>query len=862
MGSFSPQFPAAGRSHSGGWSGGLGFGVMLATVIAAPALRAADAVEVAFVERVQPILQQYCYDCHGDGSRKGGVSLDEFKGEQGLRDHELWLRAMKNLRSGIMPPAAEERPTDTQIAEVVSWIKRDVFALDPAHPDPGRVTVRRLNREEYRNTVRELVGIDFDTQTAFPPDDTGHGFDTIADVLTISPMLMEKYLDAAQAIIAEAVPTQPMVVAEHVIAGPAFVATSGAGGAVEGRGLNLSYYDAATVAAAHRVEHAGDYQLVLDLRAVERYVDNQFDLNKCRFVFAADGETLLDREFVREGDKRFEYSFDRAWAAGEHTLTIMIEPLSPGVEQKRQLRLRVNAVTVRGPLAAEHWVQPDRYTRFFPGTVPADARQRQHYTHDLLAGFATRAFRRPVDDETVDRLVHLADEIAAQPGNTYESGVAQAMVAVLASPRFLFREERVEAPGAGEKYPLIDEYALASRLSYFFWSSMPDEELFRLARERRLRATLAAQVKRLLDDPRSAKFVRNFTGQWLQARDIATVSINSLDVMLREKPDPEFLASRDRFRSIQRIPEEERTEEQKATMLKARAAFIRVVRAPRPELSPDLREAMQAETEMVFAHVLREDRNVLELLDSDYTFLNAALAKHYGIEGVTGEEMRKVALPLGSPRGGVLTQGTVLAVTSNPTRTSPVKRGVFILDNILGAPPPPPPPNIPALENTADGGHKDLSLRASLALHASDKTCRACHNRMDPLGLALENFNALGVWRETEFNQPIDATGTLISGESFPDIRELKRVLVTQHRDDFFHCLSEKLLTYALGRGLEYYDTETLDQLVARLEARDGRLSDLLVGIVESAPFQRSRPSAQQMAGTVDPTTSFADLKP
>ncbi len=394
----------------------------------------------------------------------------------------------------------------------------------------------------------------------------------------------------------------------------------------------------------------------------------------------------------------------------------------------------------------------------------------------------------------------------------------------------------------GQAHPQVDEYALASRLSYFLWSSMPDAELFRLAGEGKLRANLDAQLSRMLADPKSSEFIRNFTGQWLQGRDIENVQINAFAVFSREHPDPEIDAAQEVFRRLQKIPEEKRSPEEKAEFTKARAAFFKVFRSPKPNLTYSLRNAMQDETEMTFAYVLKEDRSLLELIEANYTFLNEELAKHYGITGVTGKQMRRVELAPDSPRGGVLTQGTVLAVTSNPTRTSPVKRGVFILNSILGTPPAPPPPNIPPLEEAASKEElAKMSLRDTLALHAKNPMCRSCHNRMDPLGLALENFNAMGAWRESDMNQPVQTAGKLITGEKFANVREFKHVLATEHRNDFYYCMAEKLLTYALGRGLDYADTDTLDQLVAQLTAAGGKPSALLRGIVESVPFQQSR---------------------
>jgi hypothetical protein len=834
----------------------------------------------SFSRDIQPVLDEYCYDCHGDGSRKGGVQLDGFKSDAEIRNHALWWRVMKNVRAGIMPPAGEERVPDAEMKKLMSWIKIEAFSLDPEHPDPGRVTLRRLNRVEYRNTVRELTGVDYDTLKEFPADDTGQGFDNLGDVLTISPMLLERYLDSAQAIISQAVPSQPRVEAARVIHGREFKAlgapdpaapTNAVPGALaakfkrpapkaEGAALDLSYYTPVQVAAGYHAEHGGKYQVSVSLTAVETYVDDQFDLNQCRVIFRVDGEKLIDQVFVREGEnKKFEFSFDRAWQPGDHSLAFEIQPISPDRDQKRLLRVRVNDVTVRGPADERYWIQPATYTRFFPGKTPWWPLSRRRYAGEILGGFASRAFRRPVDESTVERLVKMEETVASAPGGTFEGGVGQAMVAVLASPRFLFRQEDVEPMKAGQVYPFVDEYALASRLSYFFWSSMPDDELFRLAAKGELRAQLPAQVARMLADPKSAEFVSNFTGQWLEARDISSVQINPLAVYLREHPSKAADDAIDTFRRVSQIAEEKRSPQEKEAFANARTAFFALFRAPKAQLTDPLREAMRQETEMDFAYVIKENRSLVELIECNYTFLNEDLAKHYGIPGVVGKQMRKVTLPPDSPRGGVLTQGTVLAVTSNPTRTSPVKRGVFVLDAILGTRPPPPPPNIPALEDAASPEKlRTMTLRENLALHATNKSCASCHSRMDPLGLALENFNAMGAWRDAEMNRPIEAGGKLITGESFKDIRELKHILATTHRRDFYYCITEKLMIYALGRTLDYYDVETVDQIVAQLEASGGRASVLLQGIVNSAAFQQRRQPARQeiiASSTVVPTS-------
>lgn len=830
----------------------------------------------SFRAEMAEVLDEYCYDCHGFGMAEGGVTLDEFSSDADFQDHDLWLAVLNNVRKGIMPPAEEFQPTATERERIASWIKDTAFALDPSQPDPGRITLRRLNRVEYQNTIRDLMGVDFDAEIEFPADDSGHGFDNIADVLTVSPMLLEKYLDAAQTIVNEAVPQEPLVVAENWLWGRDFESlvdilpetdapaeTTGveAGdqatpiaprpsaeiwqAGTPGRShLQLSYYQPARVAQTMTVYHAGEYDMVFDLRLVERYVDNQFDLNEAALVIKLDGKVLHERKLVREGWQSIEVVARGHLEPGEHNVIVELYPSLPAQEQVRDLGVRINHVIMRGPLAPEFWVTPDGYADYFPRPVPTDAASQDDYRREVLGAFAERAYRHPVAPRTVEALVEVAQGVSSQPTSNFEKGVAQAMVAVLASPGFLFREEGVLEDRRGGSVAPVDEFALASRLSYFLWSSMPDDELFALAKAGELRANLPAQLARMMADSRSNELVENFTGQWLQARDVLTVPIQDFDVHLRENRDPELLAAYETFSEISLIPRPERTPEE----AELRSAALDIVRqgyrSDYPRLSNDLREAMQAETELYFDYILREDRSVMELLDSDYTFVNEELAEHYGLdtEGIEGDELRKVTLPPDSVRGGVLTQGTLLAVTSNPTRTSPVKRGVFILENILGAPPPPPPPNIPGLEDAVTEEELGkLSLRETLALHASEPTCASCHLRMDPLGLALENFNAMGRFRDEEMNLPIQPEGKLISGESFTDIRELKRILANERRDDFLHTLVEKMLTYALGRGMEYYDIVTIDQIVGRIEANDFRMSALIEGIIDSAPFQQTR---------------------
>ncbi|HEV3022982.1 MAG TPA: DUF1592 domain-containing protein, partial [Pirellulales bacterium] len=602
----------------------------LLALAAGTGLNAAEGDRAAsFRSDVEPILADFCYECHGAGTATASVSFDEFKSDAELLGaREVWWKAFKQLRSGLMPPRNHERPSADQTRRILDWIKSAVFEIDPRDPNPGQVTIRRLNRTEYRNTVRDLLGVEFDAHAEFPPDEGAHGFDNLGDAQTMSPLLLEKYIAAAKSIVAQAVPTVAGVAPERTIEGASFRAavqeadTAGMeeanrrGAGTQGQGdLTLSFYQPASVVGHVTAEQAGDYQLVVHLSANEKYVDGVFDYNKCRLAFQVDGRVLLEREFTRQEGKSFDFDFDQAWEAGEHELKFDLTPLTPDEKQTRSLSLRIKSVTLRGPMGKEHWVRPQGYERFFPRDVPEDPAARRQYASDVLQGFAARAFRRPVDAQTVERLSALAESIYGREGQTFEAGVAGAMTAVLASPRFLFREEAVE-PNPPARYPLVDEHSLASRLSYFLWSTMPDDELFRLAAERRLRENLADQVRRMLADPRSGQFVRNFVGQWLQARDIDSVNINAFAVLSREeKPDPEAERRRARFRELRGKPADSLTEAEKNELEEARKSFFSSRgRFRRFELDGELRRAMRQETEMLLAHVVEQDRSLLELI--------------------------------------------------------------------------------------------------------------------------------------------------------------------------------------------------------------------------------------------------------
>jgi hypothetical protein len=786
---------------------------------------------------ISPMLESHCYECHGDGYDKGKVAFDALETDEQILKPDLWLRVLNNTRAGLMPAEQKPKLSAADQQKLERWIKYGVFKIDARNPDPGRVTVRRLNRVEYRNTIHDLMGVDFDSEVEFPPDDTGYGFDNIGDVLTLSPMLMEKYVAAAQVIVGEAVPPAPLKPAEQIVPGAKFTATNAQ---VRNDKLRFSYLDAGTASAAVTAVNAGNFEVVLDLDVRGNFV---FDPSRCRVVFKIDGQEQLNREFAYFSERSFSFPSSHAWKAGEHQFSLELQPIAttekgPPDQLKNPTRLIIDKLTVRGPLDKKLWVKPENYDRYFPRPVPQGRAERLAYAREVLGAFAAKAYRRPLaaGDDTPARLAKLAEGVYRQPGKSFEQGVAHAMAAVLASPRFLFRMEEPAPHAPTARVADVDEYSLASRLSYFLWSTMPDEELTNLAARGELRTNLGAQVKRMLADPRARSSAQNFVGQWLQARDIEGIASNAREIQLRDAGEEKTLdALRQAFR---------KSDFAAAKLLAGRIDQV-IKDQGEVELDAETRKAMRRETEMYFEYVVSNDRPVTELIDSDYTFVNDKLAKLYGLPEVGSTELRRVNLPPGSARGGVLTQGTALVVTSNPDRTSPVKRGLFVLANFLGTPPPPPPPNIPALEasDSASAGHEP-TLRESLARHRENPSCASCHNRMDPIGLAFENFNALGMWRDSERKQPIVAPGKLITGETFNSVSELKKVLVSKHRQDFYRTLTDRLLIYATGRGTEYYDTETIDEIVERLNANDGRFSAMLMGIIESAPFQKMRTEA------------------
>lgn len=761
------------------------------------ALAAEKEVEIEFEKKIKPLLQDYCFDCHGDGADKGDFVLDEFENTSALlAEQHVWLRIWENLRTEMMPPAKGKfQPTLDERKELISWIEKRIFELDPNNPDPGRVTIRRMNREEYQNTIRDVVGVHYNTTDNFPADDTGFGFDTIGDVLTISPLLMEKYLNAAEEIANMALPEDAGKPKPIEIDAGSFKDRDGS------QTARFMEFDAAqTVTAKRRIESGGEYEIEVSYSSQSE--GGRPKKQTAKWQLLVDGNKLHEIEFNSDKYRREKIVEKITLPKGEHRFEFSIVTGDKG-EGQGTAGVRVDRFRVKRLGSDGTWdLYPESYRNIFVDGLPAAEKNKQKvYMRKIVESFATKAFRRPPRKKLVDQITALANAKIDEEGAKFVDGVRLAVTVTLASPSFLFRSEVQAEPDNPGKVVPIDEYALASRLSYFFWSSAPDRELMELAAKGKLRENLRKQMDRMLADDKANRMVENFVGQWLQTRDMPGRNIDVRRII------------RERDRN------------------KANRVF-----------NGSHRRDMKAETEKFFQHVLVNNRPILELLNANYSFLNENLANFYGVSGVRGGNFRKVEFDEKvKGRGGLLGQGTFLIVTSQSTRTSPVNRGLFVLENILGTPAPPAPPDVPELEEVAKEFDRNATMRQLMEVHREKALCASCHERMDPIGLALENFNAIGQWRDQEDGKDIDSAGKLVTGEDFSNVMELKKILATSRKQDFYRCLTEKLLTYALGRGVEYYDAPSIDAIIAQTVKEGGGLKDLIYAITESVPFQKRR---------------------
>ncbi|MEZ5356625.1 MAG: DUF1592 domain-containing protein [Bryobacteraceae bacterium] len=719
-------------------------------------LMAVGLLPAAYDDTVRAVLRSRCVSCHGGAAAAGGFAVDALLrlGEgDALKERARWEMVARRMQSGEMPPQGAPRATPDEVRAVAHWIEAAYEKLDRTAPiEPGRVTARRLNRVEYSNSVRDLLGIDMNPAAELPPDPYGYGFDNIGDVLSMNAGLTEQYLKAAERVSQAVIPM-----------------------------------DAAPPAATmHRylAERIGqDRQLRIHVDHTFP-ADGEYTLRTAFYQALKDGTRVrlrlaVDGREVSSDVLRFYYQIDRGLeargvrvTAGRHRVDASIEVLPDPPFKGSPPYLEY--VQVYGPLAVAPAAESAAYRRFFtcghgPGEHAAGCARR------ILPELARRAYRRPVTAGEVDGLLTLAGR-----GPTFEEGMRTALQAILVSPHFLFRVER---DGAGRGPRALDGHELATRLSYFLWSSLPDAELSRLADAGTLGGRLREQAQRMLGDAKVSAFVENFTGQWLQTRNLGV-----------SKPDAKLF----------------------------------------PAFNGELADAMRRETEMVFAAILAEDRPVTDFLNGGFTFLNERLARHYGVAGVEGDAFRRVDLD-GAQRSGVLTHGSVLTVSSYPTRTSPVIRGKWILENILNEPPPPPPPDVPALDEA--GAKSTATMRQQLEKHRANAVCAACHARMDPLGFGLENYDAIGRWRDQEGDAPVDASGVLPGGQSFAKPSELKAILAAD-RDAFTRALAEKMLTYATGRGMEIGDRAAVRRIADRVRENGYRFREMVLAVVESEAFR------------------------
>ena len=775
---------------------------LTAALVAAPAAGQAPGADVDG----QALVDRYCVTCHNDRLETGGFSFEPLDAADVAAHPEAWEKVVRKLRAGAMPPRPRPRPDQEAYDGLRAWIEGELDAAAAAELKPGRTeTFHRLSRTEYRNAVRDLLALDVSVDDLLPADDTSYGFDNIAGVLGVSPTLMERYLSAARKISRLAVASPvPSPTAET------FRIASDLGqdrrmerlpfGTRGGMVVDYNFPED----AEYVFEILPDGPLRIEPHDLEVTIDGERialltvgkapDPDDPRGLYTPQIETLEVRTPVTAGPHAVGVAFLRKTSAEpEGIRKLYLRPFTgEGSGGDSRFQPYVESLTIAGPYESsgarpvEGTPSRDRIFTCRPG-AGATAEEETACAREILSTTARRAYRRPVTGEDVERLLVFYDR--GRAGGSFDTGIEMALRRLLVSPEFLFRVERdPEGVEGGESYRVSD-LELASRLSFFLWSSVPDDELLDVAERRELSvlAIFEAQVERMLADPRSEALVGNFAGQWLTLRNAAAV-----------QPDE------DEF----------------------------------PDFGERLRQGFRRETELLFSSVLHENRSALDLLDADYTFVDERLARHYGIPNVRGSHFRRVALEDGA-RGGLLGHGSILTVTSYANRTSPVNRGKWVLENILGTPPPPPPPDVPDLE-TAEGGQA-LSMRAAMEQHRANPVCASCHRLMDPLGLALENFDAIGRWRDrSETRGAIDATGELPDGTPFDGPAGLKDALL-RHPERFVTTVTEKLMTYALGRGVEYYDAPAVRAIV-RDAAEDGyRLSSLVKGVVRSAPFQMRR---------------------
>lgn len=742
----------------------------------------------------QTLLVRYCVGCHSQQAKTAGLVLENVNPDKPGENAQVLEKALRKVRTGEMPPRGLPRPEPAVAKDFTASLEAALDQASAKNPNPGRPAIHRLNRVEYSNAVRDLLAIDINPGSSLPPDDSGYGFDNIGDVLSVSPILLERYISLARKISRLAVGDPGILPAVEEYSLP--VGLSQADSVSD----ELPLGSRGGIAIQHAFPLDGEYTIRVRVRG---YNNRARDLVQ-RLDLRLDGVRLKEFEIlgksaqgdeesptfevrvpVKAGVRMVGVNFLSEYAIQEGVLP---PPPAKATPPPRNLpgRIGVDSVLIGGPFEATGSGDTPSRQRIFV-CRPANSKDEAPCAKKIFSTLARRAYRRPVTDADLKPLLSFFD-IGRHKG-TFESGIENGLRRMLVAPDFLFRVERDPAGAApGSNYRLND-FELASRLSFFLWSSLPDDQLLDLADHGKLQdpAVFEQQVRRMLADHRSRTLVSNFAGQWLYLRNLSRV-----------QPDPDVF----------------------------------------PEFDENLRQAFQRETELLLEDIVREDRSVVDLLDANFTYLNERLARHYQIADVHGSNFRRVSLT-DSDRFGLLGQGSILTVTSYPTRTSPVLRGKWILENLLGTPPPPPPANVPDLKDHAEDG-RALSLREQMEKHRADSTCASCHSRMDPLGFALENYDGVGKRRSKDADGAIDTSGSLPDGTKFQGPGGLRDLLLSR-RDQFVETFTEKLLTYALGRGLEYYDQPAVRAITRTAAKDDYRVSSVILAITRSTPFQMRR---------------------
>ncbi len=762
--------------------------VMVATSALGTALIAEDA-QLSFTKDGKPLLETYCYGCHNPEKKKADLDLTAFTAEdQVAKNRKVWTTALDMVRHSEMPPEEKKQPSAKEREILGNWIEQALNALDCKKlQEPGQVTIRRLNRAEYNNTMRDLLGLDLRPADDFPSDDVGYGFDNIGEVLSMPPLLMEKYYNATQQILDQAIVPEP--VDQRYVAAKMTATSEGAAPAEKDKPAPAGHLvEGESVIFMGKGEVAIDVNLPTDGRYILKASASGLKAGNApvRMGLMLDGK--IEKGFSVTGDFGSEREFQAPIKSEKGNHTIAVSFLNPYTDAraldpaKKDRKLKVDWIEISGPIVTPTAAQKQAHQQIFIAEAGKGLDERQAAAK-VIEHFASRAFRRPIDSGTVDKLMTLYDKAKSQKAG-YANAVRPMIEATLLSPRFLFRIEQEDTKATGPYR--VDEFDLAARLSYFIWSTTPDDALLELASAKKLSnpATLEKQVKRMLADPKSRALAENFAGQWFQIRSLAG-----------HRPD----------------------------------------RKKYPEYTSDLRHAMTEEVAMFIDEVIREDRPVTDLIDADYTYLNEPLAELYEIKGIKGQQMRRVKLK-DRKRGGVMTMASVLTLTSDPERTNVPKRGKYVAEAILGTPPPPPPPVVPALEDSKDGAKKNASLRELLEVHRKDPVCASCHAKIDPLGFGLENYDPLGRWRTKSGEHTVDASGVLPGGQKFEGPEALK--ILMDRKDQFKRNMAEKMLTYALGRGLDYYDACATKDILDALDKNNDQFSAMVIAIARSFPFQ------------------------